>query len=116
MAEATPLEESSQYTVLVFLGLGEKDMAIRAAEAHVRRRGRGPDGQFYDLPRARILLARVLAHFGEADRAVDLLEELLPAPSWLSVPVLKVDPIWDPLRDHPRFQALLQEHAESSTH
>ena len=108
VAEATPVGESTQLTALIFMGMAEKERAIRAAEAYVSRIGQGPGGQFYNLPRARILLARVLAHFGEADRAVDLLEELLPAPSWLSVPVLKVDRIWDPLRDHPRFQALLQ--------
>jgi hypothetical protein len=51
-------------------------------------------------------------HFGELDAAIDLLEGLLPAPSWLSVPVLEIDPIWDPLRDHPRFQALLEKYAD----
>jgi serine/threonine-protein kinase len=54
------------------------------------------------------VVARVYAHFGEHEAAIDLLEELLPAPSWLTVPILEVDPIWDPLRDHPRFQALLE--------
>ncbi|MFC1574983.1 tetratricopeptide repeat protein, partial [Gemmatimonadota bacterium] len=60
----------------------------------------------------RFLLATVLTHFGEHDAAIDLLEGILPAPSWLSVPILEIDPIWDPLRDHPRFQALLERYAD----
>jgi hypothetical protein len=41
-------------------------------------------------------LARVFAHFGEHDAAIDLLEEILPAPSWYTVHILEIDPIWDP--------------------
>ena len=34
-----------------------------------------------------------------------------PDPSWLTVHILEIDPIWDPLRDHPRFQSLLERYA-----
>jgi len=108
------------YEVLTFLYLGEKDTAIQKAEALVshymdEEEGRQPD-RFLFGPSARILLARVLAHFGEEDRVIDLLEEILPAPSWLSVPVLEIDPTWDRLRDHPRFQALLEKYADDVEH
>ena len=47
---------------------------------------------------------------GEFELAVDQLEVLLSRPSALSVPWLRLDPTWDPLRDHPRFQALLEKY------
>jgi hypothetical protein len=51
--------------------------------------------------------ARILAHAGDAEAALDEIERLLARPSWLSVHTLRVNPIWDPIRVHPRFQALL---------
>ncbi len=40
--------------------------------------------------------------------AIDQLEFLLSRPGELSVALLRLDPTWDPLRDHPRFQKLLE--------
>ncbi len=47
---------------------------------------------------------------GEYDAAIDRLESLLAVPSPTAVPMLKIDPAWNPLRDHPRFQALLAKY------
>ncbi len=101
------------YLILAYRGLGEKEAAIGTAERLVALDGAPEEGatpdRFHDGPGARVFFAQILAHFGELDRAVDILEEELPAPSWLSVPLLTIDPIWDPLRNHPRFQALLDK-------
>jgi serine/threonine-protein kinase len=53
-------------------------------------------------------LALIYALVGESDSAIDLLEQLLTIP-WdrMSVGLLRIDPRWDPLRNHPRFQKLL---------
>jgi len=34
----------------------------------------------------------------------------LSRPSWITVGGLKADPVWDPLRNNPRFQALLKKY------
>jgi hypothetical protein len=47
---------------------------------------------------------------GEYDAAIDQLEILLAVPSPTSVPMLRIEPTWKPLRDHPRFQALLEKY------
>jgi adenine deaminase len=47
-----------------------------------------------------------------APLAVDELERLLSRPSWLSVHMLRMDPLLDSIRGHPRFQALLAGYSE----
>ena len=29
---------------------------------------------------------------------------------WASVALMRIDPIWDPIRDHPAFHALLEQY------
>jgi hypothetical protein len=45
---------------------------------------------------------------GEHDGAIDQIEYLLSVPGEMSIPLLRLDPAWDPLRDHPRFQKLVE--------
>ncbi len=51
-------------------------------------------------------LAQVYVMVGEYDKALDQIEYLLSIPGELSVPLLKLDPVWAPLRSLPRFQRL----------
>ena len=53
-------------------------------------------------------LAHIYVMVGEFDAAIDQLEFLLSIPSELSIPLLRLDPAWDALRDHPRFKRLLE--------
>ena len=55
-------------------------------------------------------LARIYTMVGEYDAAIDQLETLLAVPSPTAVPMLRLDPTWHPLRDHPRFQRLLEKY------
>ena len=55
-------------------------------------------------------LAEVYCILGENSQAIDLLDGLLGRPSNVTVPILKVSPAWDPLRQDPQFQALLEKH------
>ena len=52
--------------------------------------------------------ARALMQLGESDEAITQLEQLLKVPSFLSRNLLRLDPIYAPLRSNPRFQRLIQ--------
>ncbi len=61
-------------------------------------------------PRRVLWEAHVYAVVGRHDDAVDRLRYLLSIPAeMVTVPLLRTDSRWDPLRDHPGFQALLGE-------
>ncbi len=55
-------------------------------------------------------LARTYVMVGEYEAALDEIDYLLSIPSTLSVSLLRIDPRWDPLRDHSRFQVLLEKY------
>ncbi|MDX1576965.1 MAG: protein kinase [Gemmatimonadota bacterium] len=55
-------------------------------------------------------LAAVYMAVGEPEMALDHLEYLLGRPQRsISVPLLRSSPLWDPLREHARFQELVRE-------
>jgi tetratricopeptide (TPR) repeat protein len=59
-------------------------------------------------PYSHLQMVRILSVLGETEAALDYLEPLLEAPLYLTPGWLSIDPMFDPLRGHPRFEALLQ--------
>jgi hypothetical protein len=47
---------------------------------------------------------------GEYDKALDEIEFLLSIPCYFTTWDLKLNPFWDPMRDHPRFQELIEKY------
>jgi len=90
---------------IAYAGLGRKELAIQEGQRAVellpisREAWRGYY-RAWDL-------ARIYAMVGEHDAAVELLEHLLSIPGNLTAAWLRIDPTWDPLRGHPRFQRLV---------
>ena len=52
------------------------------------------------------LLARVYLLAGQPDKAMDILEQLLKVPFYVSPAWLRIDPEWTSLRGNPRFKRL----------
>jgi tetratricopeptide (TPR) repeat protein len=69
------------------------------------------------------IFARVAAQMGESDRAIAALQKLLSMPAYgpvntlpLTPALLRLDPMFDPLRNDPRFQKLVASEAPKSVH
>jgi serine/threonine-protein kinase len=59
------------------------------------------------------LRAKILVGAGEAEEALNEIERVLAGGGpYNSAHFLRLDPRWDPIRDHPRFQELLVEYAQ----
>ena len=53
-------------------------------------------------------MARIYALLGDADHAIPILKRLLQIPygGAITPALLRLDPVWDQIRDDPRFQEL----------
>ncbi len=91
-------------------GLGRRTEAL--AEVRWLRESRiCREDLFTAGPEAAEARAFILAELGESDAALDEIERLLYGPSRASVHTLRLDPRWDPIREHPRFKQLLVKYA-----
>jgi serine/threonine-protein kinase len=88
-----------------YAGLGREADAIRQGKRGVELLPVSKDAM-RGLARIRDL-ACIYAMVGEFDTAIDQLEFVLSRPGGMSKPFLRLDPAWAPLRDHPRFQKLV---------
>ena len=88
--------------------VGEKDAALAEAQRATELLPESKDA--FGGPEIAEGVAEVYCVVGENGRAIELLDGLLSRPSSITVPGLKVDPIWDPLRKEPRFQALIDKY------
>jgi TolB-like protein/Flp pilus assembly protein TadD len=92
----------------IFAGLGQKNAAIAEGKRAVELLPESQDA--FDGPSCTLSLAQIYAWTGEHDQAIQLLDRSLNTPNGVSVPLLKLDPVWDPLRKDPRFQALIDKY------
>jgi TolB-like protein/Tfp pilus assembly protein PilF len=92
----------------VLAQLGEKEAAVAEAQRATELLPESKDA--FGGPEITAAVAEVYTIIGDNDRAIEILDGLLTRPSSITVEGLKINPIWDPLRNDPRFQALLEKH------
>ena len=88
--------------------LGNKEEAIREAQRAVELLPISRDA--VDGPGYVRNLGNMYARFGEVDAAIEQYERYLSGPAPESIKYIRLDPGIDPVRDHPRFQALLEKY------
>jgi len=110
-AERRPGHPSIRGTLgLAYAYLGRKEEAISEGERAVELLPVSRDAEAGPTQVTR--LAQIYAQVGEPDAALDRIEYLLSIPSHLTVARLRLEPWWDPLRDHPRFAEILERYGE----
>jgi TolB-like protein/Flp pilus assembly protein TadD len=94
---------------LILAALGQKQEAIAEGKRAVELLPESQDA--FDGPQVTAALAQIYAWTGESNEAFRLLDHLLAVPNGLTVPMLKLDPAWNPLREDPRYQALIDKYS-----
>ena len=97
------------YLALAYAGLGDQEKAVSQA----RRAVEDYRDDAVDRPFAEWTLAQIQARFGDFDAAIAALPHLLEVPNGVMPGKLRFDPLWDPLRSHPRFEKIVASLAPS---
>ena len=99
--------------------LGDKAAALAQSERAIASNPIEKDA--VDGPVPIEILARIAAQIGEPDRAIAAIQKLLSIPyegalasnAPLTPALLRLDPMFDPLRNDPRFQKLCEDKPKS---
>ena len=102
-----PFQEAKvrAYLGVAYAGLGETASAIAEGQKAIALQPTSKDS--FEGPDREYAMAQIYALLGDADQATPILERLLQIPCSLTPAVLRLDPVWDPIRNDPRFQKLV---------
>ena len=99
--------DASRHALLgqIYAGLGRENDAIREGKRAVELLPEMKDA--LDGPVMSLALAQIYTIVGDLDSAIPLLEHSLVTPGGITLPALRLDPVWDPLRKHPLFKQIV---------
>jgi TolB-like protein/Tfp pilus assembly protein PilF len=101
-------EDAHLQLAKVLAQLGEKESALAEAQRASELLPESKDA--FGGPEIAAGVAEVYAILGDSDRVIEVLDGLLTRPSGVTAQGMKVNPIWDPVRGDPRFQALIEKY------
>ena len=90
-------------------GLGNKLPAITEGEKALALSGNDKGYQSEII----ISLAQIYTLIGAFDNAINTIEYLLMNPSYFSVKLLQLDPMWEPLENLPAYQTLIDKYSKN---
>jgi len=90
-----------------YAGLGEAASAIAEGQKAIAMHPSSKDP--FEGPGREEDMARIFALLGNADHAIPILKRLLEIPFPITPALLRLDPVWDQIRNDPRFQELATE-------
>jgi len=104
-------KEAELHAVLgrAFAGLGEAASAVAEGQKAMAMHPTSKDP--FEGPVEEESMAHIYALLGDADHMIPILERLLRIPYAFAITpaLLRLDPVWDQIRNDPRFQKLCEE-------
>jgi serine/threonine-protein kinase len=94
---------------VAYAGLGNAAAAISEGQKGMALSPTSQDP--FEGPNREEAMAQIYALLGDADEAIPILKRLLHVPSFndITPEYMRIDPIWDPIRNDPRFQKLCED-------
>ena len=92
---------------VAYAGLGNAPAAVSEGRKGIALQP--TSGDPFEGPEREEHMARIYALLGDADDAIPILKRLLhtPSPTEVTPELMRINPIWDPIRNDARFQELI---------